>query len=532
MSSRKLIPAAEYVRMSTEDQKYSIPNQQAVIHQYAALHGFFVCRTYADPGKSGVLIRHREGLSKLLQDVVAGNVKYKAVLVYDVSRWGRFQNPDESAHYDFICANAGIPVHYCAEQFSNDGSMQASLMKAIKRTMAGEFSRELGVKVFDGLKRLVLQGFHAGAIPAYGLGRMMVSPSGRRKGILKNGEQKNLKTDKVVLVHGPRREVQCVRRIFSMAASERRNCPQIAAELNANGILYRNGKTWDCDRVLRVLRDPQYTGLNVWARRAQKMYGPSIQRPRASWVTSPARFRPIIDQATFDAAQRTLAASKVCPDTSAHMLAGLARLLARKGQLSSDIIDKSRTIRSASTYVRRFGSLLNAYELIGFTPAAGRLDASVHSRRAKRLHADVLRNIRELFPEHVRIVSSKKEKRSIEVDRAFRVSVLLCGKRCRPLLSGECPWLLRILPRERLDIALICTLDSTWKKILRYYLVPPLGDSVTPIQSLRKGDPLLTIGAAELIDLREFCQTVRNVAASVPMTADLRNGWDEKNLEA
>lgn len=197
---------AEYIRMSTEDQKYSIPSQQAAIRSYAAKQGFVICRTYADPGKSGVLIKHRQGLRNLLRDVVSGTSNYKAILVYDVSRWGRFQNPDESAYYEFICKSSGVPVHYCAEQFSNDGSMQASLMKALKRAMAGEFSRELGVKVFDGLKRLVLDGYHAGANAPYALERMLISPSGRRKGILKRGERKSLKADKVVLVEVKRKK--------------------------------------------------------------------------------------------------------------------------------------------------------------------------------------------------------------------------------------------------------------------------------------------------------------------------------------
>ena len=79
------------------------------------------------------------------------------ILVYDVSRWGRFQDSDEAAAYEFLCKNAGIPVHYCAEQFSNDGTQPSSIMKALKRTMAAEFSRELSVKVFDGHKRLALR---------------------------------------------------------------------------------------------------------------------------------------------------------------------------------------------------------------------------------------------------------------------------------------------------------------------------------------------------------------------------------------
>lgn len=50
------IPVAEYVRMSTEDQKYSIPSQQAAIRKYAAEHGFVIAQSYADPGKSGLLL--------------------------------------------------------------------------------------------------------------------------------------------------------------------------------------------------------------------------------------------------------------------------------------------------------------------------------------------------------------------------------------------------------------------------------------------------------------------------------------------
>jgi len=91
-----------------------------------------------------------------LQDVVSGTSSYRAILVYDVSRWGRFQDTDESAHYEFLCKSAGVPVHYCAETFANDGTLPSLIMKALKRTMAGEYSRDLGVRVFAGMKRLTL----------------------------------------------------------------------------------------------------------------------------------------------------------------------------------------------------------------------------------------------------------------------------------------------------------------------------------------------------------------------------------------
>lgn len=88
----------------------------------------------------------RSGLKQLLQDVVTGNCTYKTVLVYDVSRWGRFQDCDEAAHYEFLCRQAGVSIRYCTESFADDSTIAGSVMKALKRTMAAEYSRELGIK--------------------------------------------------------------------------------------------------------------------------------------------------------------------------------------------------------------------------------------------------------------------------------------------------------------------------------------------------------------------------------------------------
>ena len=123
MASPSAIPAAQYLRMSTEGQQYSLSNQMDAIRQYAEKQGFEIIKTYSDEAKSGLVLKHRLGLAQLLKDVVGGPQGYKAILVYDVSRWGRFQDADESAYYEFLCKNAGLPIHYCAEQFVNDGAM-------------------------------------------------------------------------------------------------------------------------------------------------------------------------------------------------------------------------------------------------------------------------------------------------------------------------------------------------------------------------------------------------------------------------
>jgi len=129
VATRGPVPAAQYLRMSTEQQQYSLENQAACIARYAASRGFEIIQTYVDSGKSGLSIRHRSGLRRLLKDVVNGDAQYLAVLVFDVSRWGRFQDSDEAAHYEFLCKSAGVPIHYCAEAFPNDGSIPSLVIR-------------------------------------------------------------------------------------------------------------------------------------------------------------------------------------------------------------------------------------------------------------------------------------------------------------------------------------------------------------------------------------------------------------------
>jgi len=245
MTANLTAPAAQYLRMSTEHQQYSLDNQSMAIQHYASTHGFTVMQTYTDAARSGVVLRRRSGLRQLLKDVVGGNADYRAVLVYDVSRWGRFQDSDEAAHYEFLCKSAGVPVHYCAETFANDGTLPSLIMKALKRTMAGEYSRELGVKVLDGQMRLARLGFKQGGVPGYGLRRMLVSPDRYPKQRLDFGQRKSIATDRVILIPGPPHEVQIVRDIYRMLISEKLTVHAIARVLNQRGIEYASDSPWD-----------------------------------------------------------------------------------------------------------------------------------------------------------------------------------------------------------------------------------------------------------------------------------------------
>jgi DNA invertase Pin-like site-specific DNA recombinase len=149
-----LIRAAQYLRMSSENQRYSTENQETAIAEYARLHGYQVIASYVDIGKSGLSLKGRDSLRQLLSDAFDTGRTFDAILVLDVSRWGRFQNPDQAAHYEFLCRQAGLRVVYCAEPFGDDVAPITTIVKHLKRVMAGEYSRELSEKLIRAHRQL------------------------------------------------------------------------------------------------------------------------------------------------------------------------------------------------------------------------------------------------------------------------------------------------------------------------------------------------------------------------------------------
>jgi len=362
-----LVRAAEYVRMSTEHQKYSTENQAKAIRQYAEAHNMEIVRTYADEGKSGLRIKGRDALQKLIDEVENGVADFKVILVYDISRWGRFQDADESAYYEYKCRNAGIEVEYCAEQFANDGSPVATIVKGVKRAMAGEYSRELSAKVFAGQCRLIELGFRQGGMAGYGLRRMRVNQNGDPQGILDFGEHKSLQTDRVILVPGPDEEVQTVCWMYREFIDGGKQESEIAAKLNAQGITTDLGHPWTRGTVHEILINEKYIGNNVYNRQSFKLKKKRVVNTPAMWIRADGAFEGIVDPQDFYTAQGIIR-ERNRRFSDGEMLDRLKHLFERHGYLSGLIIDESESMPSSGAYQRRFGSLIRAYELVGFKP--------------------------------------------------------------------------------------------------------------------------------------------------------------------
>ena len=466
MAATSPIPAAQYLRMSTEDQQYSIPNQRIRIQEYAQNNGFNVIKTYEDPGKSGVILKHRKGLSALLKDVVSGGAEFRAILVYDVSRWARFQNPDEAAHYEFMCAESGIPLHYCAEQFSNDGTASSSIIKALKRSMAAEFSRELGDKVFLGKTRIVEKGFWVGGPPGYGFRRLMVSANGKPKQTMKPGEQKSLTTDRVTLIHGPRKELEGVRAIFSMAG-DGKGPTEIARELNRQGITH-DGRPWIHQTIKDILRNPKYMGCNIWNRRSQRLRGPRVPVEPQLWIKKPLAFPAIVDERTFIRAQERVHVPKHW--TKQEILEKVGLLLKKTGRISEDRIRAVRGMPSPATIYQHIGSYQQLYRELGYKQRTEDFSKCGQVERSMRLRQKLVLRIKECFPRNIVVTHLPRKSRSmLLIDHSFMVSILFCRSKCK---RGKSCWVIEPDELERDYITLLCTMNRSHDRVLDYYVLP------------------------------------------------------------
>jgi DNA invertase Pin-like site-specific DNA recombinase len=468
--NRNKVPvrAAQYVRMSTEHQKFSTENQRDIIREYANAQSMVVVRTYADDGKSGLNIAGRDALKKLIEDVESGDTDFTVILVYDVSRWGRFQDADESAYYEYICKRAGINVQYCAEQFDNDGSPISTIVKSVKRAMAGEYSRELSVKVFKGQCRLIEQGYRQGGAAGYGLRRMLIDQNGRQKGILKHGEYKSLQTDRVILVPGPEQEIETVNLIYKLFLDEGKTESEIVNIINKLEIKTNHGRSWTHGTINQILTNEKYIGNNVYNRSSYKLKVKRVKNSPKMWIRSDGAFEGIIDPQDFYKVQGIIL-ERNRRFTDDEMLDRLKYLYRKHGMLSGFLIDETEGMPSSIAYRMRFKGLIRAYRMVGYTPERDYqyLEINKHIRKMyPHIVTDVINQIKDLGG----YVERDDKTDLLTINNDFSTSIVL--SRCRQTKAGSLRWIIRLDTGLEPDITIVSRMNVSNDAPLDYYLLP------------------------------------------------------------
>ena len=456
--------AALYLRASTEHQNYSTEHQEAALREYAMAHELTVVKMYRDKGRSGLTLDGRAGLLELLTDIQASRADFSVVLVYDVSRWGRFQDVDESAYYEYACRRAGIAVAYCAEPFTNDGSPLAAVLKGLKRAMAAEYSRELSAKVFRAQCRLTEAGFKQGGLAGYGLRRIVISAAGQPKALLGVGERKSMPTDRVTYAKGPDNEVAIIHRIYDMYLTESMSDTSIARRLNLEGVHNEFGRTWSPYHVKQVLTNDKYTGTLVFNRSTQRLKSSRRANAQAAWVRVEDAFDAIVPRELLEdaRAERNRRRRQWSDD---EMLDVLRQIFVEHGTVTPDLINASGG-PAVKSYAFRFNGITSAMGLAGVTWPS--LTGSTITRYRMRC---ITRDMTIELERSAAAVNALVEKLSPRTFRLNGVTVRLLCTRCRYERSHPC-WKVALVHQPAVDFIIWVRADTSNEQVDGIYLIP------------------------------------------------------------
>ena len=307
---------AFYGRVSTEDAQdpsLSLPRQLAACERIVRQAGGEVVACYwdiesgrkelgkrgtgADGNAFGVQLPRDGGLPQLLQAALTGR-NFDAVIVESIDRLSRMTADATRIERDLEQRDIAL--------FASDEPMTANataiLTRRVKQGVAEWYVRDLIEKSRRGMEESVRQGWHTGGLAPYGYQlepHDHPNPQKAREGRKKH----RLITDPVT--------APIVSMIFEDYCLHGLGLGAICDKLNADLDRYppptRNKKdendlpqTWSRSQLQAMLRNPKYTGFNVWGRHDKRPGRPFI-RPRDQWIWSPApSHEAIVSRELFD----------------------------------------------------------------------------------------------------------------------------------------------------------------------------------------------------------------------------------------
>jgi len=373
--------AVAYYRHSAQDrQENSVEIQQDQLRKFAADNGVEIIEEFIDRGKTGLITDGRDAFKKMLSGIEAGKCDCDYVLVFDVSRWGRFQNTDIAAYYTGLCAIHGKPVIYTTIGFPMENDLMHMMRVNIERYQAANYSRELSGKVFKGCSKIASQGYRAGGTPPYALHRLLLDERRQPVQVLSPGQRKSIQNQRVTLAPGDLSQIAVVKRIFRAFTQGRKGPKQIACMLNAEGIPSPGDSEWTASAVIGILTNELYVGTMVYNKTTQRLKSPSHANPHCEWVLKADAFPAIIERSVFDDAQAILVKARVehaMKYSEADMVERLRGIYGRYGTVRSSLIAHESGMVSAGTYAHRFGGLSGAYQrLFGSVIASRRSEVA------------------------------------------------------------------------------------------------------------------------------------------------------------
>ncbi len=361
-----------YKRCSKETQDVSLDDQEQGINLAMANLGLKTAlATLEDDGKRGQ-DESRPGLLAVLAYVrthpnpVRNNSDFIPILVYDLSRFGRFDDPKKVFSYFVEVERYGFEFYSVSERIRSRGNIGDWVQAIIKSEQAYDYSVSLSRYAMRTACSLAQKGWWPGGQAPLGYDRMTFGPDGKPKyryatlpdksveKRLPNGEivevlppledrgrfrsaySDKLKTDKVKLVPGRREQVKMVQLIFKKFVEDGWGLRRVSSYLNGMGMLPPRGGVWLHTAVRSVITNPAYKGTLVYGRRSDGKHhwltigkngdgyttlierkdvpGPSfVHRTEDECIVIDNCHEALVEQSLWDRAQRRLTAAKHGP---------------------------------------------------------------------------------------------------------------------------------------------------------------------------------------------------------------------------
>jgi DNA-binding winged helix-turn-helix (wHTH) protein len=290
--------------------------------------------------------------------------------------------------------------------------------------------------------------------------------------------------------------------MFGLAASGK-TIKEIAFELNRREMTGPGGRLWGRARIHRILTNEAYAGWNTYGKTTQKLGQISRAVKREHWIAKPGAFVPIISQGLFDQVQRQLRKrAKHPPKSDADLIRRMKKILERHGMLTHRLVGQR--------YYSRFGSLMKAYELVGYQPRPKVLKRNETERKMRHLREGLYDKLKRLFQDRVRFLCFPCQKIGpiVEIDGCCRLGVHLCRTVYKH--SRELGWLLPLRQCHKHLPALVCTVDSSHSKLVEFFVLPPFEGSAK--QKIVRGDTPWVRSGKKLENLQDLCSVANEVA--------------------
>ncbi len=218
----------------------------------------------------------------------------------------------------------------------------------------------------------------------------------------------------------------------------------------------------------QVLTNEKYVGDNVFNRVSFKLKKARVRNPPELIVKATGVFEPIVDRTLFEAARRIIA-ERSTRYSDAEMLACLTNVLEQSGFLSALVIDEHDGLPSSSAYKARFGSLLRAYHLIGYSPGRDYRYVEIN-RFLRSLHSGIVDETIGAIRAAGSTVIKNPTTELLTINGEITASIVIA--RCTETATGARRWKVRFDASLQPDISVVLRMDQDNREVRDYYLLP------------------------------------------------------------